>query len=94
MLQLRVAVPSDAERLGNAVAEGFQSYLAFAPDGWTPRPASDEQARARRFYEREGWMVDSQSFCDPGFVPADRRVQPLASVTIEAAPLMLCLSLL
>jgi hypothetical protein len=25
------------------------------------------QARARRFYEREGWAVSGESFCDPGF---------------------------
>lgn len=41
-LQLRAAVPDDAERLGRAVAEGFHSYRVFAPDGWTPRPACAE----------------------------------------------------
>jgi GNAT superfamily N-acetyltransferase len=158
-LELRVAVPADAERLGCAVAEGFRGYQAFAPDGWVPRPASAEteqvralldsadfwcllalgpddvlaghvaflssgrawrapeeadptlahlrqlflvpdfwgtglartlhdrvlragskrgfeamrlftptgQARARRFYEREGWTVHGDSFRDPGF---------------------------
>jgi GrpB-like predicted nucleotidyltransferase (UPF0157 family)/GNAT superfamily N-acetyltransferase len=157
----RAAVPQDAEQLGRAVAEGFQSYLSFAPAGWTPRSAEDEiellrallerddfycllaraertpaervlaghvgflpairawravedsglahlrqlflapdywgtglarmlhtralhaarergftairlftptgQARARRFYEREGWTVNGEPFCDPGF---------------------------
>jgi GNAT superfamily N-acetyltransferase len=158
-LQLRTSVPSDAERLGRAVAAGFQGYRAFAPDGWTPRPVGAEieqvrplldsedfwcllaigardmlaghvafltanrawrapedadpglahlrqlfvapgfwgtglartlharavqaacrrgftairlftpigQARARRFYEREGWTAHGESFCDPGF---------------------------
>jgi GrpB-like predicted nucleotidyltransferase (UPF0157 family)/GNAT superfamily N-acetyltransferase len=173
-LVLRAATVSDAEQLGRGVAEGFQSYLPFAPPGWTPRPASEEveqvralldgddfwcllawveharteraraeqaervgtervlaghvaflsaarawravedptlahlrqlflapdhwgtglarrlhghamaaagergftamrlftptgQARARRFYEREGWRVDGEPFCDPGF---------------------------
>ncbi|GEM_PF-159846 len=156
-LVFRAAVPHDAEWLGLAVAEGFQSYLPFAQAGWTPRPASTEteplralldsedfwcllawaadivlaghiaflpatrawravedpelahlrqlflapdfwgtglartlhtraieaarqrgftamrlftpvgQARARRFYEREGWTVDGEPFSDPGF---------------------------
>jgi GrpB-like predicted nucleotidyltransferase (UPF0157 family)/GNAT superfamily N-acetyltransferase len=178
-LVFRAATVSDAEQLGRGVAEGFQSYLPFAPAGWTPRPASEEvellrallagddfwcllawaeragteraraeqaerveteragaervlaghvaflsaarawravedptlahlrqlflapdhwgtglarrlhghamaaagergftamrlftptgQARARRFYEREGWRVDGEPFCDPGF---------------------------
>ena len=172
-LTFRAAGPRDAEQLGRAVAEGFQSYLPFAPDDWTPRPASEEtellralldgddfwsllawaerapteragaeragvervlaghiaflpatqawragkdptlahlrqlflapdywgtdlahvlhtravqaarqrgftamrlftpagQARARGFYEREGWIVESEPFCDPGFGP-------------------------
>jgi GNAT superfamily N-acetyltransferase len=155
-LAFRAVDAGDAERLGRAVAEGFQSYLPFAPDGWTPRTAADEteqvrplldsddfwcllaladsvlaghvaflpairawravedptlahlrqlflapdywgtslahvlhahamqaarqrgftamrlftptgQARARGFYEREGWTVDGEPFCDPGF---------------------------
>jgi GrpB-like predicted nucleotidyltransferase (UPF0157 family)/GNAT superfamily N-acetyltransferase len=41
-LVLRAATVSDAEQLGRGVAEGFQSYLPFAPAGWTPRPASEE----------------------------------------------------
>ncbi len=160
-LVFRAATVSDAEQLGQAIAEGFQSYLSFAPAGWTPRSSSDEtelvrgllerddfccllawaeragaervlaghvaflpasrawrevedpdlahlrqlflapdfwgaglartlhtralraargrgftamrlftptgQARARRFYEREGWTVNGEPFCDPGF---------------------------
>jgi GNAT superfamily N-acetyltransferase len=152
----RTADPHDAEQLGQAVAEGFESYLPFAPPDWTPRTAHDEseqvrvllenddfwcllasrdnvlaghaaflpctqawravedptlahlrqlflapehwgtglahtlhdhalqaarqrgftamrlftptgQTRARRFYEREGWTVNGEPFCDPGF---------------------------
>ncbi len=155
-LAFRAAGPHDAEQLGRAVVEGFESYLPFAPAGWTPRPSYKEteqlqvlldsddfwcllaqadsvlaghiaflpaarawravedpalahlrqlflapdfwgtglasalharateaarqrgftsmrlftptgQARARRFYEREGWTVDGEPFCDPGF---------------------------
>jgi GNAT superfamily N-acetyltransferase len=159
-LVFRAAGARDAEELGQAVAEGFESYRAFAPAGWTPRPAFREtellrgligsegfwcllaladgvlaghvaflpatrgwravedptlahlrqlfltpdswgtglartlharaiqaahqrgfsairlftpagQARARRFYEREGWAVDGEPFCDPGFGPLE-----------------------
>jgi GrpB-like predicted nucleotidyltransferase (UPF0157 family)/GNAT superfamily N-acetyltransferase len=46
-LVLRAATVSDAEQLGRGVAEGFQSYLPFAPAGWTPRPASEEVEQVR-----------------------------------------------
>ncbi|MFI4992707.1 MAG: GNAT family N-acetyltransferase [Solirubrobacterales bacterium] len=157
-LVFRAAGAGDAGQLGRAVAEGFESYLPFAPAGWTPRPASAEtgllrallgdedfwcllawadgvlaghiaflpatqawkavddpalahlrqlfltpgfwgtglartlhaqamqaarqrgftamrlftpagQARARRFYEREGWTADGEPFCAPDFGP-------------------------
>ncbi len=37
---------------------GFTAMRLFTPTG---------QARARGFYEREGWTVDGEPFCDPGF---------------------------
>jgi hypothetical protein len=37
---------------------GFTAIRLFTPTG---------QARARRFYEREGWTVNGEPFCDPGF---------------------------
>jgi GrpB-like predicted nucleotidyltransferase (UPF0157 family)/GNAT superfamily N-acetyltransferase len=37
---------------------GFTAMRLFTPTG---------QARARRFYEREGWTVNGEPFCDPGF---------------------------
>jgi ribosomal protein S18 acetylase RimI-like enzyme len=33
--ELRRATPADADALADVVAEGFVSYLDFAPDGWT-----------------------------------------------------------
>ena len=79
----RAATPTDAERITAVTMEGFDTYRAFAPEGWTPPSAADEharllgllaearargfaamrlftpapQARARRFYEREGWAL-------------------------------------
>jgi GNAT superfamily N-acetyltransferase len=52
-LELRAAVPADAERLGRAVAEGFQGYLAFAPDSWTPRSACAEIEQVRSLLDSE-----------------------------------------
>ncbi len=40
--ELRAAVPSDAQRLGNAIADGFESYRDFAPAGWMPPSAERE----------------------------------------------------
>jgi GrpB-like predicted nucleotidyltransferase (UPF0157 family)/RimJ/RimL family protein N-acetyltransferase len=50
------AGPQDAEQLGRAIAEGFQSYLSFAPAGWTPRSAEEETELARG-------LLDSDDFC-------------------------------
>jgi GrpB-like predicted nucleotidyltransferase (UPF0157 family)/ribosomal protein S18 acetylase RimI-like enzyme len=47
------AGPQDAEQLGRAVAEGFQSYLPFAPAGWTPRSAEDETELLHALLERD-----------------------------------------
>ena len=33
---LRHAVPADAEAMAVTVAEGFETYRSFAPDGWEP----------------------------------------------------------
>lgn len=41
-----------------ACERGFTAIRLFTPTG---------QARARRFYEREGWTVNGEPFCDPGF---------------------------
>lgn len=47
-----------AEALREATARGFSSIRLFAAAG---------QARARRFYEREGWSAAGEAFEDPDF---------------------------
>jgi GNAT superfamily N-acetyltransferase len=47
-----------ARALNEAAKRGFTSIRLFTPAG---------QARARRFYEREGWKVAGDPFDDPEF---------------------------
>jgi GrpB-like predicted nucleotidyltransferase (UPF0157 family)/GNAT superfamily N-acetyltransferase len=53
--ELRAAVPSDAEGLGNAIADGFESYRDFAPAGWMPPSAERETEQLRA-------LLDSADF--------------------------------
>lgn len=36
MLEVRPATPADADALAATVSEGFETYRAFAPEGWEP----------------------------------------------------------
>ena len=50
-----LAVRLHAAALGSAAARGFTAARLFTPAG---------QARARRFYEREGWAAEASPFFD------------------------------
>jgi GNAT superfamily N-acetyltransferase len=73
----RIATPADAERIVAVTMEGFETYRAFAPQGWRPPSASDESERLQgmlgedhvwyRIAERDGELVGHV-----GFLPADR----------------------
>ena len=77
----RAATPADAERIVAVTVEGFETYRAFAPEGWTPPSAADEIARLLRLLgedhvwyrvaEHEGELVGHV-----GFLPADRTFAP------------------
>src|SRR6478609_9129835 len=41
-LDIRLAVPDDAIALASTTRLGFESYLAWAPEGWQPPPRSLE----------------------------------------------------
>ena len=41
-LDIRIAVPDDAPALAGTTRLGFESYRAWAPDGWEPPPHSLE----------------------------------------------------
>jgi GNAT superfamily N-acetyltransferase len=53
-----LAVDLHERMLEEATVRGFSSIRLFTPA---------EQARARRFYEREGWELASEPFHDPDF---------------------------
>jgi GNAT superfamily N-acetyltransferase len=74
---LRVAVPADAERLGNAIADGFESYRDFAPAGWTPSSAERETEQLRTLLDSEDfWCLLAEADGDlagqVAFLPAER----------------------
>jgi hypothetical protein len=46
-LDIRVAVPDDDVALAGTTRLGFESYRAWAPDGWEPPPRDVEVAPAR-----------------------------------------------
>ncbi|HEX5900732.1 MAG TPA: GNAT family N-acetyltransferase [Solirubrobacteraceae bacterium] len=77
----RDATPADAERMAGVTAEGFETYRAFAPEGWTPPSTSDEAGQLLcmlgedhvwyRIAEHEGRLVGHV-----GFLPADHTFAP------------------
>jgi predicted N-acetyltransferase YhbS len=77
----RTATPADAERITAITTEGFETYRAFAPEGWTMPAASEEIARLQdllardfvwyRVAEHAGELVGHV-----GFLPADRALTP------------------
>jgi GNAT superfamily N-acetyltransferase len=77
----RAATPSDAERITAVTMEGFETYRAFAPEGWTPPPADDERARLLGLLA-EDWVWyrvaehDGELVGHVGFLPAERTFAP------------------
>jgi GNAT superfamily N-acetyltransferase len=74
-VRLRAATAEDAEAIAITIAEGFESYRAFAPEGWEP-PAElrDVEALRRRITGPEVWCVvaeaDGQVIGHCSFLPA------------------------
>jgi GNAT superfamily N-acetyltransferase len=58
-MELRTATPADAPALVANVAEGFESYRAWAPEGWTPpvHGPADVDRVAARLAEPEVWSL-------------------------------------
>ena len=79
--EFRAATPADADRITAITMEGFETYRAFAPEGWTLPSASDERGRLAgmlgedhvfyRVAEHEGELVGHV-----GFLPAERTFAP------------------
>jgi GNAT superfamily N-acetyltransferase len=53
---LRVAGPSDAERLATVMSEGFEGYRPFAPEGWQP-PDPELDALRERLGNPDVWCL-------------------------------------
>jgi GNAT superfamily N-acetyltransferase len=80
-LTLRPAAPDDAETLGAIVAEGFEGYRAFAPEGWEPPAAAGETATLReRLGDHDVWCavaeVRGSVAGHVAFLPASRARRP------------------
>jgi GNAT superfamily N-acetyltransferase len=57
-LTVRPAVDADLHEMTVTVAEGFDSYRAFAPPGWErPTDAVEEQRLRARFHSPDVWAV-------------------------------------
>jgi GNAT superfamily N-acetyltransferase len=58
VLTMRRAWPADAETLARTVGLGVETWRAFAPAGWTPRPHAQGVAFARETLSApSGWAV-------------------------------------
>ena len=57
-LDIRLAVPDDAIELASTTRLGFESYLAWAPEGWQPPPRSLEiRAIRERLRAKTTWCA-------------------------------------
>ena len=81
LTRFRAATPTDAERITAVTMEGFETYRAFAPEGWAPPPAGDERARLMGLLA-EDWVWyrvaehDGELVGHVGFLPAERTFAP------------------
>jgi GrpB-like predicted nucleotidyltransferase (UPF0157 family) len=80
--ELRAAVPADGERLGKAIADGFESYRDFAPAGWTPPSAKRETEQLRTLLDSEDfWCLLAEAHGDlagqVAFLPAKQAWHPV-----------------
>jgi GNAT superfamily N-acetyltransferase len=72
----RPATPADAERMVAITVEGFDTYHAFAPEGWTPPSGAEERERLRGLLgEDRVWYLVAEHGGElvghVGFLPAD-----------------------
>ena len=74
-MNIRPATAEDAEAIAVTIAEGFDGYRAFAPEGWEP-PADlgDVEALRRRITATDVWCavaeVDGEVVGHCSFLPA------------------------
>jgi GNAT superfamily N-acetyltransferase len=78
--ELRRAGPDDLDLIVATVRIGFESYVEFAPPGWTPPAPGPERERTAALLREAGtWVALARAGGEPvghvGFIPArERRV--------------------
>ena len=81
-LDIRIAVPDDAVALAGTTRLGFESYRAWAPEGWQPPPRSleirsiRERLRAHDDLVRDGGRPDGEPAGHVGITHAAERERP------------------
>jgi GNAT superfamily N-acetyltransferase len=73
----RAAVAGDVEQMVAVTVAGFETYRAFAPEGWTPPSAADEVERLQALMvEDHVWYLvaehEGELVGHVGFLAADR----------------------
>jgi GNAT superfamily N-acetyltransferase len=74
---LRAATTDDVERMVAVTVEGFETYRAFAPEGWTPPSSEEELGRLAALLGQDHvWYLvsehDGELAGHVGFLPADQ----------------------
>jgi GNAT superfamily N-acetyltransferase len=74
---LRPATADDVGRMVAVTVEGFETYRAFAPEGWTPPSADEEHERLTALLGQDQvWYLIAEHDGDlaghVGFLPADQ----------------------
>ena len=83
MLRVRPATNADADGLAETVAEGFESYREFAPDGWQPPDRLELAigiAVRLRSDDQYAWVAEDEDGTLAGqvaYVPAARSRHPI-----------------
>src|SRR3954469_4259557 len=86
-MTVRPGIPADADALIVTVAEGFESYRAFAPPDWEPPDMALEAIRMRAQLEQPGTWCEVAEIGEEiaghvAFMPA--RSHPLGAAVDEA----------
>jgi GNAT superfamily N-acetyltransferase len=85
-IRYRPATPRDAHVIAEVVAGGFATYVAFAPPGWRPRAAIQEEPEVYGRLSR-GDVHGRLALSDAGFAAGFTAWMPALSRAEEREPL-------
>jgi GNAT superfamily N-acetyltransferase len=76
-VSIRAATPGDADEIAETVAQGFETYRSFAPEGWQP-PDKLELAMSlvMRLADPDWWCVLEPGAGHVAFMPAAKHRWP------------------